>query len=73
MKWEYKIEQINACGVTDEMISRNLNDYGNQSWELVSIAYQKNMDYFICFFKREKKGVHHGTYAPDDDSYHRIP
>lgn len=45
MKWEYKILEINESLISNnvEQLEEILNKYGEEGWELVTVAYKKSM------------------------------
>ena len=61
MKWEYKILKVNTTGFMggkfdDERLTREMNDLGRDSWELVS-GFDTNMGQgasrdIVLIFKR---------------------
>lgn len=57
-KWEYKILNLRAKGVTNLVLSKEdeqeLNKQGDEGWELVSSAPTVNGRTICCIMKREK-------------------
>lgn len=57
-KWEYKVINLKAKGVTNLVLSKEdedvLNKLGEQGWELVSSAPTVNGRTICCMLKREK-------------------
>lgn len=56
-KWEYKILNLRAKGVTNLVLSKEdeqeLNKLGDEGWELVSTAPTVNGRTICCIMKRE--------------------
>ncbi|QEK12387.1 DUF4177 domain-containing protein [Crassaminicella thermophila] len=57
-KWEYKIINLRAKGVTNLVLSKEdeeeLNKLGDEGWELVSSVPTVNGRTICCMLKREK-------------------
>lgn len=57
-KWEYKIVNLSAKGITNLVLSKEdeitLNKWGEEGWELVSTAPTVNGRTICCILKREK-------------------
>ena len=49
-KWEYQVKTIGLLG--DDVITRKLNQSGEQGWELVNCTVEKAS--LTCIFKRPK-------------------
>lgn len=56
-KWEYKIINLNAKGVTNLVLSKEdenkLNELGNIGWELITATPTVNGRNICCIFKKE--------------------
>ena len=56
-KYEYKIENFRAYGVTSLVLTKEhenkLNELGSQGWELIELSTLKNPRNIIAVFKRE--------------------
>ncbi|TCO80072.1 DUF4177 domain-containing protein [Marinisporobacter balticus] len=57
-KWEYRIINLHAKGVTNLVLSKEdedvLNALGDEGWELVSSVPTVNGRTICCMLKREK-------------------
>ncbi|MCL1924477.1 MAG: DUF4177 domain-containing protein [Defluviitaleaceae bacterium] len=55
-KFEYKVVRVATgfFGSMDEEIEKTLNEYAEESWELVAQVTNENMNPVIITFKREK-------------------
>ena len=59
-KWEYLELRDDAV---DEIISRVLNDLGEDGWELVTVV---SYDEFSCYFFKRPLVIHGGTMSAQD-------
>ena len=50
MRWEYLVETY--TNVTEEELTQQLNEHGQQGWVLFSIVSPKNKEW-VCVYRRQ--------------------